>query len=193
MFTADQVIQAYQLGLFPMEEPSGEIAWFSPDPRGIIDLDHFHIPKSLKTTLNRNPFELRFDTQFEQVIQACAERDEGTWIGDEILRIFTQLHDRGLAHSVECWQDGALVGGLYGVAIAGAFFGESMFHRATDASKIALVALVDRLRDRGFTLLDTQWITPHLARFGAAEISRTEYLARLDRALSQTHVRFTAD
>jgi leucyl/phenylalanyl-tRNA--protein transferase len=169
-----------------MAMEDGEIGWFSPDPRGVLPLDGFHLPSRLARVLRKGRFELRTDTAFEAVIRACAEgRDEGTWISDEILDSYLALHRLGLAHSVETWQEGRLVGGLYGVHLGAAFFGESMFHRVTDASKVALAALIDRLQRRGFTLLDTQWVTPHLEQFGAIEISRKEYLRRLGPALAR--------
>lgn len=175
----DLLIHAYSDGIFPMAMDNGEIGWFSPDPRGIIPLDdNFHIPHGLKRTLKKNPFEIRFDTAFREVMEGCAER-QTTWINDLILSSYCRLFDLGYGHSVETWQDGKLVGGLYGVAIGGVFFGESMFSRVTDASKVALVSLVERLRHAGFTLLDTQWTTQHLETFGAQEISRLDYLKRL--------------
>ncbi len=181
--TPELLLCGYQMGLFPMADEDGEIGWYSPDPRCVFEFDRFHIPHGLKPVLRRGVFEVRVDTAFEDVIQACADRDEGTWISPEIMRVYTELHHLGFAHSVETWRDGRLAGGLYGVAIGGAFFGESMFHRVTDASKVALVALMRRLEQRGFTLVDTQWATPHLQRFGAVEIPRDEYLRRLDRAI----------
>jgi leucyl/phenylalanyl-tRNA--protein transferase len=163
----------------------GEIRWYSPDPRGIIPLDTFHAPKRLARIIRQGRFELRVDSDFAGVIHACAQRqdDEGSWIDDEILESYCGLHRAGIAHSVETWQDGTLVGGLYGVALGGAFFGESMFHRVSDASKVALVALVERLRERHYRLLDTQWVTEHLSQFGAVEVSRRRYLRLLDEAL----------
>jgi leucyl/phenylalanyl-tRNA--protein transferase len=178
MIPVDLLLHAYRSAVFPMAMEGGEIAWFSPDPRAIIPLETFHVPHGLRRTLKRNPFELRVDTAFEAVMRACAEREE-TWINEEIVRSYTALHRLGHAHSVEAWLEGRLVGGLYGVAIGGAFFGESMFHAVTDASKVALHALVERLRARDFALLDTQWITPHLLTFGAVEIPRAEYQRRL--------------
>ena len=169
--------------MFPMGMEDGEIGWFSPDPRGIIPLDGYHIPSRLARVIRRGTFDVRVDTAFEAVMRACRERDEGTWITDDIVESYVALHRLGLAHSVETWREGALAGGLYGVHIGRAFFGESMFHRATDASKVALVALVDRLSRGGFTLLDTQWTTPHLEQFGAVEIPREDYLRRLAVAL----------
>lgn len=162
-----------------MSMEDGEIAWFSPDPRAIIPLDDgFHIPHGLRRTLKKNRFEIRIDAGFETVMRKCGEREE-TWINEEIVASYVRLHELGYAHSVEAWLDGKLAGGLYGVAIGGAFFGESMFHEVTDASKVALCALVARLRERGFGLLDTQWMTGHLATFGAREIPKSEYERRL--------------
>lgn len=176
------LLKAYRMGVFPMALSSGEIGWFSPNPRGIIPLNTFHIPNGLKRTLKKEPFEIRFSTAFREVMEGCADRSS-TWIDETILQSYCELHARGFAHSVEAWQEGELVGGLYGVAIQGAFFGESMFSRATDASKVALVHLVERMNERGFLLLDTQWTTPHLERFGCLEIPRTEYMRRLQEAL----------
>jgi len=177
------LIAAYRGGMFPMAmDNRGEIGWFSPDPRGVIPLEEFHVPHGLKRRLRRNPFEIKVDTAFSGVMRGCAHR-ETTWISEEILVSYEKLYELGYAHSVETWLDGELVGGLYGIAIGGAFFGESMFSRATDASKVALVALVERLRERGFQLLDTQWTTEHLSRFGCCEIPRYEYLRQLNRAL----------
>jgi len=183
------LIAAYSQGIFPMslgEETGGEIGWFSPDPRGIIPIDHLTVSRRLARVIRQQKFDVRFDTAFEAVMRACAsDREEGTWISEEIIESYVALHRRGLAHSVECWREGRLAGGLYGVHLGSAFFGESMFHTETDASKVALVALVGRLRANGFTLLDTQWITPHLAQFGAIEIPKAEYLERLTQAIAQ--------
>ncbi|RMF83576.1 MAG: leucyl/phenylalanyl-tRNA--protein transferase [Planctomycetota bacterium] len=181
--TPELVLRGYAAGAFPMADPDGEIYWFSPDPRGIFELDAFRVPRSLRPVINQRRFDVRINTCFADVIAACADRAEGTWISDAIIDVYVQLHLWGFAHSVECWRDGELAGGLYGVALGGAFFGESMFHRQTDASKVALVMLVERLRARRFTLLDTQWPTPHLRRFGAVEIPRDEYMRRLRAAL----------
>lgn len=179
----DLLLRAYALGWFPMGTGRrSRIEWFSPDPRGVMPLDTFHAPSRLRRVVRQSRFEVRIDTAFEAVMRACADRDE-TWITEDILQSYVALHRLGHGHSVETWQDGALVGGLYGVSLGGAFFGESMFHTATDASKVALVALVERLRARGYVLLDTQWVTPHLAQFGGTEIRRAEYLARLEAAL----------
>jgi leucyl/phenylalanyl-tRNA--protein transferase len=180
------LVRAYRKGLFPMALEDGEIGWFSPDPRGILPIDTFHVPGRLARLVRQAPYAITIDRAFEDVMRACAERPrEGTWISEEIVESYAALHRLGLAHSAEVWSGEELVGGLYGVHLGGAFFGESMFHRATDASKLALVALVDRLARRGFTLLDTQWITPHLAQFGAIEIPRAEYLRRLEDALKR--------
>ena len=186
MIDTSLLIYAYAQGIFPMAMEDGSIGWFSPDPRGILPLDTFVASRRLLRVVRQGKFEIAFDRGFEAVMRACAEdREDGTWISDEIVESYVALHRRGLAHSVEAWQDGTLVGGLYGVHLGGAFFGESMFHRVTDASKVALVALVDRLRQNGFTLLDTQWTTPHLEQFGAVEIPREEYLTRLTAALAR--------
>ena len=182
MIEPDLLLNAYAQGIFPMGMPEGDIAWFSPDPRGVLPLESFHQPHGLARSLKKNRFEVRYDTAFEAVMRACAEREE-TWIDEEIVRSYVKLHQLGFAHSVETWRAGVLAGGLYGVALGGAFFGESMFHRETDASKIALCALVERLRERQFTLLDLQWVTPHLATFGAIEIPRRAYLKKLRAAL----------
>ena len=183
MISAELLLHAYRSSAFPMAMEDGEIAWFSPDPRGIMPLDErFHVPHGLARTLRKGRFEIRIDAGFESVMRRCAERDE-TWINEEIVASYVELHRLGCAHSVEAWCEGRLAGGLYGVAIGGAFFGESMFHEETDASKVALHALVERLRARGYTLLDTQWGTPHLAQFGAVEIPRTLYRRLLAAAL----------
>ena len=186
MIAADALLSAYTSGWFPMAVAPGDIRWYSPDPRGVIPLDTFRASRRLARSLRQHRFEIRIDTDFRTVIRACAGRVEadGNWIDEEIIDSYCALHERGFAHSVETWQDGVLVGGLYGVAIQGAFFGESMFHTVTDASKAALVALVDRLRARGYRLLDTQWVTDHLAQFGAVEIPRRRYLRLLEEALN---------
>jgi len=171
-----------------MAMEQGEIGWFSPDPRGVIPLDAFHVPKSLARVVRAGRFELRVDTAFGEVMDGCAEREE-TWIDATVKESYLCLFERGFAHSVECWRDGVLVGGLYGVAIGGAFFGESMFSQQVDASKVALVYLVERLLARGFVLLDTQWTTPHLQRFGAVDIPKADYM-RLLHAAVKLDVRF---
>jgi leucyl/phenylalanyl-tRNA--protein transferase len=182
------LLSAYASGWFPMAVEGGEINWFSPDPRGIIPLDEFHVPSRLARVVRRGTFRIEIDRRFEEVIRACADElrdpdDPGSWISEEIIQSYLVLHRHGLAHSVEAWKGDTLAGGLYGVALKGAFFGESMFHRVTDASKVALVALVDRLRERGFRLLDIQWVTDHLVQFGAREIPRSDYLKVLDASL----------
>lgn len=188
MLPVDLLVSAYASGWFPMAVGEGDIRWFSPDPRGIIPLDAFHVPRRLGRVIRRGTFQIEINRSFETVIRACAlaERepdDVGTWIDQEIFDSYCALHQAGFAHSVEAWHEGKLAGGLYGVALGGAFFGESMFHHVTDASKVALAALVDRLRARGFVLLDTQWTTEHLEQFGAIEISRARYLRLLAQAL----------
>jgi leucyl/phenylalanyl-tRNA---protein transferase len=176
------LLQGYRFGIFPMAMRDGSLEWFSPDPRAILPLDKFHIPHGLRRTEAKAIFETRIDERFGEVIRACAKRRD-TWINTEIIESYERLHKLGHAHSIEAWQAGKLVGGLYGVAIGGAFFGESMFHRKTDASKIALLALVKHLRAKKFVLLDTQWVTPHLVQFGAIEIPRGHYLKLLKRAV----------
>jgi leucyl/phenylalanyl-tRNA---protein transferase len=182
MIDPDLLLQGYRLGVFPMAMNDDSIEWFSPDPRAVLPLENFHVPHSLRRLARRKPFEITIDKAFSAVIQACAER-ENTWINRDIIDSYTRLHELGHAHSVEAWKENRLAGGLYGVAVGGAFFGESMFHRVTDASKIALVALVEHLRARKFALLDTQWLTPHLQQFGGTQISRSHYLRLLRRAI----------
>lgn len=183
------LLLAYGSGLFPMAESreSAEIRWFAPDPRCVMPLDErFHVSRTLQRRLRQRPFEIRSDTAFEVVMRECAAprpESDDTWISEEIIDAYTRLHDAGCAHSVECWRGDVLVGGLYGVALGGAFFGESMFSRVRDASKVALVALVERLRGGGYVLLDVQFYTPHLGRFGACEIPRDEYVKRLAAAI----------
>jgi leucyl/phenylalanyl-tRNA--protein transferase len=183
MIDPEVLLQGYRLGVFPMAMEDGEIEWFSPDPRAILPLQDFHVPHTLERIVRKNIFEIRVDVSFVEVMHECAQRPE-TWINDEIIESYTRLHELGHAHSVEAWQNGKLAGGLYGVSIGGAFFGESMFHQVRDASKIALVALMERLRERRFTLLDTQWLTPHLQKFGAIEIPRQQYLHLLSTAVN---------
>lgn len=185
---ADVLLRAYAYGVFPMAESRDdpELYWIDPERRGVLPLDGFHLPRRLKRTLRTEPYEIRIDTAFRDVMQACAEETpdrEGTWINDRILDLYCELFARGHAHSVECWENGQLVGGLYGVSLGGAFFGESMFSRRTDASKIALVYLVARLIAGGYMLLDTQFVTEHLSQFGTIEIPRDAYRARLHLAI----------
>ncbi|NBV86100.1 MAG: leucyl/phenylalanyl-tRNA--protein transferase, partial [Verrucomicrobia bacterium] len=175
-------LRAYRLGIFPMADSDQKLGWYSPDPRGILPLDAFHIPHGLRRTLKKGGFEVRVNTAFEAVMDGCSNREE-TWINSCIKSSYLNLFHLGHAFSVETWMGGKLAGGLYGVALGGAFFGESMFHTVTDASKIALHALVERLNLRGFALLDMQWVTPHLQTFGAREISRGTYLQMLKDAL----------
>jgi len=188
--TPDILLRAYAQGMFPMAERRGDPAlyWVSPEQRGIIPLDDFHVPQRLARTVRSGKFTVTADRAFTEVMMNCAAPAPGreeSWINDEILRLYIGLHAGGHAHSVECWQHGELVGGLYGVRLGAAFFGESMFSRRTDASKVALVHLVDALRRGGFALLDTQFITAHLARFGAVEVPRRQYLALLHDAIGR--------
>jgi leucyl/phenylalanyl-tRNA--protein transferase len=184
------VLRAYALGVFPMAEDRDdpEVHWIEPHRRGVIPLDGLHVPRRLARTIRSGRFEVRVDTAFEAVIAACAEPNpvrRETWINDAIILAYTALHGAGFVHSVETWHEGRLVGGLYGVALGAAFFGESMFSRESDASKVALVHLVERLRRGGFVLLDTQFITDHLKRLGAVEIPRDRYLRQLADALDR--------
>ncbi|MEE8277085.1 MAG: leucyl/phenylalanyl-tRNA--protein transferase [Alphaproteobacteria bacterium] len=188
--TPQLLLGAYASGIFPMAESrhDRDLFWIDPEVRGILPLKRFHIPRSLRKTLRRDLFEVRCDTAFAQVIRACAESTTSrpeTWINPEIERLYSALHDMGFAHSVECWQGGRLLGGLYGVALGGAFFGESMFSRVRDASKVALCHLVARLRRGKYVLLDTQFVTDHLKLFGAIEIPRRHYRNRLTKALQR--------
>ena len=187
--TPDILLAAYAGGVFPMAESADdpELLWVDPHRRGILPLDGFHVPHRLRRVVRQGGFEIRVDTAFENVIRGCAEATEkrpNTWINEEIVRLYAALFARAAAHSVESWNDGILVGGLYGVSVGAAFFGESMFSRITDASKVALVHLVARLRLGGYRLLDTQFLTPHLARFGGTEISRARYHRLLADALA---------
>lgn len=173
-----RLLLAYRSGLFPWT--ADPVTWWSPDPRGIFELDGFHVSRSLARTLRKGGFEVTFDRAFREVITACAKtRRPGGWISKEFIAAYTALHEAGHAHSVECWRAGELVGGVYGVAVGGLFAGESMFHRADDASKVALFHLVGRLRERGFMLFDTQMVTPVTRQLGATEVSRSKYLRRL--------------
>jgi leucyl/phenylalanyl-tRNA---protein transferase len=186
--TPELILRAYQAGIFPMAEDaaSDDLFWVSPEHRGIIPLDGFLVSRSLRKTLRTHPYAVRVDTDFKAIISECAAPDDGresTWINGTIRKNYGQLFDRGYCHTVEVWNGAELVGGLYGLAIGAAFFGESMFHRRTDASKIAMAHLVDRLNTGGFRLLDTQFLTPHLASLGGVEIPREDYEVRLADAL----------
>ena len=180
-----QLLNAYANGYFPMamSRDDDELHWFNPEARGIIPLDAFHIPRSLARCMRKNPFRITTDTAFPQVIEACASEHDDTWINGPIVQLYCELWEQGFAHSVECWRDEKLVGGIYGVAIGGAFFGESMFSRVPNASRVALVHLVELLKQGGYTLFDTQFVNDHLKQFGVVEIPREEYLERLRAAL----------
>lgn len=188
-FDTEDLLNCYRRGVFPMADSRDDMRLFlmDPDLRGVLPLERFHVPSRLRKTVRKNPFSITIDTAFNRVIEACAEPHPGrpsTWINDTILNLYSALHREGHAHSIECWDDkGALVGGLYGVSLGGAFFGESMFSRATDASKIALVHLAARLIKGGYKLLDAQFHNPHLEQFGLEEISRDKFRQRLWRAL----------
>ncbi|HEX4054167.1 MAG TPA: leucyl/phenylalanyl-tRNA--protein transferase [Tepidisphaeraceae bacterium] len=184
------LMNAYAKGLFPMANRTGRIQWYTADPRGIIPLEAFHIPGTLRALVRRSPaeggFDIRVNHDFEATMRGCQEqRSGGTWISEPLIAAYVRLHKLGLAHSVEAWKEGRLAGGLYGVSLGGAFFGESMFHRIRDASKVALVHLVNHLRERNFVLLDSQASTPHLRRFGCIDISVQEYLRRLKLAIKK--------
>jgi leucyl/phenylalanyl-tRNA---protein transferase len=180
--TAVSVLRAYRDGFFPMACGDGRLRWFSPDPRGILPLESFRLPRGFRRVRSRLGFRVTVNSAFGEVVAGCADRPE-TWIDPAIARVYAELHAKGEAHSVEVWRDGALVGGLYGVQLGGAFFGESMFSRVSEASKVALLALVTVLRGGGFRLLDIQWVTGHLAKFGAVEVRRGHYLGRLREAI----------
>lgn len=195
--TPELLLCAYASGIFPMADDRDDptIQWIDPYQRGIVPLDRYHVPRSLKKVIRQRRFEIRVDTAFERVITACAEcRPERpkTWLNDQLIELYCTLHEKRYAHSVECWTDDRLVGGVYGLSLGGAFFGESMFSRARDASKVALVDLIERLNLGGYRLLDTQFVTDHLKRFGAIEIPRKAYLERLRQAL-EVEARFHSD
>lgn len=193
--TPDILLRAYSIGLFPMAESADdpEIFWVEPEVRGVLPLEDFHVSKSLAKAIRRRPFDIRVDTVFDRVIDLCAEAAEdrpNTWINATIRLLYSELHRMGHAHSVEAWEGEELVGGLYGVSLGSAFFGESMFSRRTNASKICLVHLVDRLRAKNFTLLDTQFTTEHLKTFGAVDVPKEEYLEMLKEAVASPHLQF---
>lgn len=193
--TPELLLRAYSIGMFPMSESADdpELFWVEPDLRGIIPLDDFHVSKSLAKAMRKHPFDIRFDTAFDRVVEKCAESVENrpsTWINAQIKELYGALHRLGHAHSVEAWEGDELVGGLYGVTLGSAYFGESMFSRRTNASKICLVHLVERLRQLGFTLLDTQFTTEHLVTFGAIDIPKAEYGVLLDKAMESETLRF---
>jgi leucyl/phenylalanyl-tRNA---protein transferase len=176
------LISGYVQGVFPMADEAGLIRWYAPDPRAVFELDTFHIPRRLAETLHKNPYRLTIDKNFAGVVKGCAAR-ETTWISEDIERVYLDLYNRGFGHSIEAWEGDELVGGLYGVALGGAFFGESMFHRATDASKIVLCHTISHLKKQGFVLFDIQYVNPFLEQFHPVEIPLEEYLERLAEAL----------
>lgn len=195
VITPELLLRAYSIGLFPMADSADdpEIFWVEPELRGIIPLDDFHISRSLAKTIRRAPFDITFNADFEGVMKGCAASAPDrptTWINSTILSLYTTLHRMGYAHSVEAWEGEELVGGLYGVSLGAAFFGESMFSRRTDASKICLVHLVERLRERGYKLLDTQFTTEHLKSFGAIDVPKAEYEGLLARAVASPNLQF---
>jgi leucyl/phenylalanyl-tRNA--protein transferase len=187
--TPDLLLRAYSVGLFPMADAqTGEICWYSPDRRAVIPIERYVPPRSLRQVIRRRVFQVRIDTAFEAVMWGCAaprRGDDRTWISEEMIAAYAALHRAGFAHSVETYLEDRLVGGLYGVAIGGAFFGESMFYRMPNASRVAFHALVERLRERGYVLLDTQFLNPHVERLGAVEIPRAAYLRRLKAAIAR--------
>lgn len=193
--TPEILLRAYSIGLFPMAEAADdpEIFWVDPEMRGILPLDAFHVSKSLQKTVRKKPFDIRFDTDFEGVIALCAQPADdrpSTWINETIRKLYRELHRMGHAHSVEAYDGDELVGGLYGVSLGAAFFGESMFSRRTDASKICLVHLVERMKAKGFVLLDTQFTTEHLKTFGAIDVPKDDYLKLLHAAVNSPHLEF---
>lgn len=186
--TPDDLIYGYINGIFPMADATEQLFWYSPDPRAIIPLDAYKIQKSLRSVINKKVFEVRYDTDFEQVIRQCSKPrkdDPDTWISEEIINAYTNLHQIGMAHSVETYIDNRLVGGLYGVSIGAAFFGESMFHTVSNASKVAFHYLIQILKQNGYQMLDTQFINDNVKRFGAIEISKPAYMLQLKRALAK--------
>jgi leucyl/phenylalanyl-tRNA--protein transferase len=195
VITAEMVLNAYAGGMFPMADDAGsdELLWYMPEMRGVIPLDEFHVSKRLSRVVRSGIFEVRINTQFRRVMEECARQTEGrdcTWINTRIIDLYTELHEYGFGHSVECYVEDELVGGLYGLALGGAFFGESMFSRKADASKVTLVHLIRELRNKNYKLLDTQYINDHLLQFGAKEIAKEEYLRQLGDALMQPNVKW---
>jgi leucyl/phenylalanyl-tRNA--protein transferase len=187
--TAETLVYAYASGVFPMAEETGEIFWYSPDPRAIIPIQSYKPAKSLKPLINQKRFEIRIDTAFEQVMRNCAlprAAEAETWISEEIVQAYTELHKMGIAHSVEAWQDDKLVGGLYGVSLGAAFFGESMFSLVSNSSKVAFHYLIQILREQKYELLDSQFMNDNVQRYGAINIPRTAYIKRLAKALKST-------
>ncbi len=182
--TPRSLLRAYRAGVFPWFDEGDPILWWSPDPRAVFELDRFHVPRRLARTLRSGRFRVTVNAAFAEVIHGCAERDEGTWVTPQMIAAYERLHRLGHAHSVEAWAGDTLAGGIYGVAVAGLFAGESMFTRVRDGSKVALTALVGRLRARGYRLFDIQMLTEHTTSLGAVEIPRAEYLARLKEALA---------
>ncbi len=188
--TPDLILKAYACGVFPMAErhDAAEVYWIDPDFRGVLPLEKFHVSRRLARTVRAGTFEIKVDQDFPATIKGCSKRTQkrrDTWLNAQLIHVFSELHRHGYAHSVETWREGRLVGGLYGVAMGAVFFGESMFSLEPDASKVALVALVERLKRGGFTLLDTQFVTAHLRQFGAVELPRSQYLTLLSEALSR--------
>ncbi|MEO1020558.1 MAG: leucyl/phenylalanyl-tRNA--protein transferase [Pseudomonadota bacterium] len=193
VLTPELLLCAYGIGMFPMANDRNDptVHWIDPIRRGVLPLPSLHVPRRLRKTVRRRPYELKVNAAFARVIQTCAEptpERPRTWLNEDLIRVYVQLHHRGHAHSVECWQDDKLVGGLYGISMGSAFFGESMFSRERDASKIALVELAARLTNAGFILFDTQFVTDHLKQFGAREMPRPHYRQLLDQALMQERV-----
>jgi leucyl/phenylalanyl-tRNA--protein transferase len=188
VLTPELLVQAYLSGSFPMADPEegNMIYWHTPKVRGLLPLDErFKVPKNLRRLYRKGVFDLRINTAFAEVIELCSQRlDDDTWISDEIKQVYIEMHQQGLAHSFEAWLDGELVGGLYGVAFGKVFFGESMFHRVRDASKVTLVFMVEFLREQGFQMVDCQYLNPHLLQFGAYELSQEDYLSKLDEILN---------
>ncbi len=186
--TTEDLIYGYINGIFPMADPDGTVFWYSPDPRAVIPIESYRPPRSLRPILNRNVFDIRINTAFESVMRHCARprgNDDETWISEELIEAYSGLHRLGLAHSVEAWQNGKLAGGLYGVSIGSAFFGESMFYTVPNASKVAFHYLIERLRQRRFSLLDTQFINDNVKRYGATEIPKKDYLNQLQEAITR--------